>query len=966
MNPQICKQMISFLLVFAMLSTLSVTAHASELENDPAEQTAQVANTTEPTDAAEVSAATGIDIVQTATQAHQARFDAILTKWLRTTQITEEELQKAVTEIADYREALWEVYEAENAIVADIEAGTLTEAQVMTLLDENPVFYSFTQFLQERHESDDSVQFYKEVSVLDGKITVTDTSSNISESNNVVTVKANGGYFSQTTNTITIANASANTAKISFDYAASNYKSFSETTSSGSKNIDLAAGDSITMSITGKKAWSSNTATLTLSNFSYTEAAASSKVTFDYSGGSVTANGEAVSNGGTKDISSTDGATLVATPSSGYKFLGWVNGNTNVLMSNEASYLFKPTANMTVRAAFASAGSKAWFKAGDHLVDDLNKAVTLSSVVMPMYDGTLPAGNYTIPAGVTLLIPYDAAGTLCTTRPPYHENAYTAPTVFRTLTMANGANITVNGAISVASAVSSKQAYAGSPSGPYGHIKMESGSKITVASNATLYAWGYITGSGSVEVKSSGKVYECVQVTSFRGGDVTSQMTSEADTYGVFPFNQYYVQNVEVPMTLHSGATETGLAYIYVTLAGVQTMELPFIGNVDGSSMFVINSGYVVKDYLEGTGRTKIQVYGDLSVTEISVSMKTSLLGSVTIDTSKYALPIPHHFTISLESGNITMNQSMAFLPGSELYIGEGTTCTLGSKKKIYVYDLDQWLYNDGANGYSGITNLPYMQLKYVPGGDSTASRLKDALIQIDGTVDATAGSVYVTAGGANIYSTGTGVAKVTPGTDKKTYQIIQNNTDISSWPEIPILPAILQDADSTDVSTGTAGDYTYYASTGRWCTPTHRYSDGEVIAPTCTDEGYTKYTCIACGHFYTEAPVDALGHTPAAAVIENRVNATCEEGGSYEEVIYCSVCGEELSREEKTVAALGHDEKTQVVAATCTTEGYTLVTCSRCDYREQRNKVAALGHTEVVDKAIRRRASIAPFVVKS
>ena len=47
--------------------------------------------------------------------------------------------------------------------------------------------------------------------------------------------------------------------------------------------------------------------------------------------------------------------------------------------------------------------------------------------------------------------------------------------------------------------------------------------------------------------------------------------------------------------------------------------------------------------------------------------------------------------------------------------------------------------------------------------------------------------------------------------------------------------------------------------------------------------------------------------HTPASAVEENLVNATCTADGSYDEVVYCSECSEELSRETKTIPALGH-----------------------------------------------------------
>ena len=49
--------------------------------------------------------------------------------------------------------------------------------------------------------------------------------------------------------------------------------------------------------------------------------------------------------------------------------------------------------------------------------------------------------------------------------------------------------------------------------------------------------------------------------------------------------------------------------------------------------------------------------------------------------------------------------------------------------------------------------------------------------------------------------------------------------------------------------------------------------------------------------------------HTPGSAVIENRVNKTCTADGSYDEVVYCSGCGEEISREHKIDAATGHVE---------------------------------------------------------
>ena len=635
------KQYLSLSLALVMvLSLLPVPARASE------ETGQKIQSVTESTAATETTVAIETEPTQHPTEElvasnplikeYQARVDKILVDYLGATDLTKAEIEAAVVKMEwdIYQSARWEISLLDEDILTVLENGVLSSRDIQNFFDNNSTLTIFSDLLDFKYsqEGQPSLYTYSET-FLDGAVSISNVLSTTygsvwSSGDNTITVRV---YAK--TDTITITNNSSSTKALSFDYSFSGngtVKIDGTTITSGGSKSEIMPDESIVFEVTTSRP---NTIFLTLNNFELTEVSDNSNVTIYYDSGSATVDGTSVTNGSTHAISASTGSTIAATQSN---FVGWINKNTNKIISSSASFLFKPTETVSIKAIH---GPAARFTVGEYLYETLDEAVTAATngsikTIVLANNGTLSTGNYTIPAGVTLLIPYDAASTLCTTRPPYHENAYTAPTVFRTLTMANGANITVNGAISVASAVSSKQAYAGSPSGPYGHIKMESGSKITVASNATLYAWGYITGSGSVEVKSSGKVYECVQVTSFRGGDVTSQMTSEADTYGVFPFDQYYVQNVEVPMTLHSGATETGLAYIYVTVAGVQTMELPFIGNVDGSSMFVINSGYVVKDYLEGTGRTKIQVYGDLSVTEISVSMKISLLGRVTIDTS--------------------------------------------------------------------------------------------------------------------------------------------------------------------------------------------------------------------------------------------------------------------------------------------------------------------------------------------
>ena len=124
---------------------------------------------------------------------------------------------------------------------------------------------------------------------------------------------------------------------------------------------------------------------------------------------------------------------------------------------------------------------------------------------------------------------------------------------------------------------------------------------------------------------------------------------------------------------------------------------------------------------------------------------------------------------------------------------------------------------------------------------------------------------------------------------------------------------------------------------------------------PTCTEKGYTTYTC-ACGDSYAADEVEAVGHTPAAAVYENEVAATCEAEGSYDEVAYCEVCNEELSRETKSIDKLEHTE--EIIPgkeATCTETGLTEgVKCSVCGtIIKAQETILAQGHSLVDDAAV-------------
>ena len=109
-----------------------------------------------------------------------------------------------------------------------------------------------------------------------------------------------------------------------------------------------------------------------------------------------------------------------------------------------------------------------------------------------------------------------------------------------------------------------------------------------------------------------------------------------------------------------------------------------------------------------------------------------------------------------------------------------------------------------------------------------------------------------------------------------------------------------------------------------------HTWDEGKVTTPaTCTAAGEKTYTCTACSATKKET-IPATGHTPGAAVRENKVAATCTTAGSYDEVVYCTACGNEVSRTQKTIDKLAHDyDTTKWVKADENQHGHK---CKNCD----------------------------------
>ena len=115
-----------------------------------------------------------------------------------------------------------------------------------------------------------------------------------------------------------------------------------------------------------------------------------------------------------------------------------------------------------------------------------------------------------------------------------------------------------------------------------------------------------------------------------------------------------------------------------------------------------------------------------------------------------------------------------------------------------------------------------------------------------------------------------------------------------------------------------------------------HSYN-AVVTKPTCTEAGYTTYTCSVCGDSYVADETEALGHSYNTVVTA----PDCLNGGYT--TYTCSVCGDSYVSDE--VAPLGHSYNGEVTVPTCTEAGYTTHTCSVCGDSYVADEVAAHGH---------------------
>ena len=789
-----------------------------------------------------------------------------------------------------------------------------------------------------------------------------------------------GGTCSDTSHssTLTITNKKSTTATLSFDYTIEQNSGTiqvdgTEVSSGASFTKELAANESVKVYI---KSGSTSAATkITLTNVVLVSDVNATATFVPAENGTYTVDGKLITEEYSNTQSSMTAYQVVATPADGYQFMGWYDVSNEKYISTSAKAALNIENDCTITARFASK-TAALFETGGQRFADLNEAVAYAqangqSKITLATNGSI-SGTYTIPTGITLLIPFDEAGTLYTDAPAAIRTTPESKP-FRTLTMSEGTSITVNGAISLGGRYfAAGGGQQGRPVGDYGYIKMADNSSITVKNGGNLYAWGFISGSGSVLAESGATVYEFYQIADFRGGSASSGMG-----HGVFPFSQYFVQNIEVPLTLNAGANEQVYSGVYA-MSTTYTTAINFIGD---TGMFKVESGSFTKDYDEKTDRLVFTVNGEAALNTLSLT-----LASMDVNSASYVLPITNNITINIQSGNVTINQDAALLAGVEVNIAEGAGLTVANGKNIYFYDSDEWNSDNFVWG-----PCKFKSVAYAPGKAYNRSNndLVDAKMDVNGSVTAI-GAIYTTRSGADICSSnGTGkyIQQGVPGTATATYQYNANGNKAVT---IPITPAKLHNADGTYYETKTvkAGDVINYVK-GVWggeepteltvtfeangtveypvegtMTPqtVNAKTDTALNANSFTREGYNflNWNTAADGTGDSYADGETINLTENTTLyaqwednhsltkVINKKDATCTEDGYTGDTV-CAICGKEITKGE-AIEAKGHIEAIDAaVEPTCTEPGKTEGKhCSVCnEVLVAQEVIPATGHTE-------------------
>ena len=483
-----------------------------------------------------------------------------------------------------------------------------------------------------------------------------------------------------------------------------------------------------------------------------------------------------------------------------------------------------------------------------------------TAAVLPYRDG-----GYTIPGNVVLLIPGDAKYSYSSNFRALDQHRYQAHavlTTYRKLVVEKGTEIRVHGDLCVSSVLTTGTSggirLGGSTAS--GILELQNNVHIDVKTGGNVFAYGYIinpqgttitdgdiSSVGRLTARNGATIHESFQIEDWRGGSAAIGMIGNEKK--VFPINQYYIQNIEAPITFEYGSSEN--VATAATISSAKTLIstdiiVPKTATNQKAGLLIIGENCSLNKYydytndrmmfhLKGTGLDSYSTIGNVSLP----------VSGQTIDSKAYVLGINNNIDIRISNITVDLPYSVNLFAGTNFQIDHDAKLIADANDNtiasIYLYDLE-WSTRDGEgtsastkpDGYFGMDEKTIALLSYRPGGFKTPRRTlkNDASMLVNGVLEiGEKGALYTTtlgteglSYGANIYSTGAGRIKFNNiGSDDVVYQAYQDGAENKTlnYFEIPVASAKLKNSNSeyTETSTSDKGKVYMYID-GTWQLP--------------------------------------------------------------------------------------------------------------------------------------------------
>lgn len=291
------------------------------------------------------------------------------------------------------------------------------------------------------------------------------------------------------------------------------------------------------------------------------------------------------------------------------------------------------------------------------------------------------------------------------------------------------------------------------------------GHNITINNGGKLISNGLIidsVGTGQISVEGGGYLRTLAVIHDYRGGTMTQSYVNN----DVFPFQVYQLPYLRCKARVKYDQTNGwGSLNGYVNaqalrdiglIKGQQEFELNFIGpsnsnyfikldnpSTDNEDSYVDVIGYK-ENSIDKTPANKLYsisqrikiIINNCSVSIGEFKFDIKVIGiSVSVDTSKYSLPISSFFDLEIKNSFLTLDKRIKFLPGSSLIVDNKSTTLLSYDKKakragqISVLDKSYYYYD---KNYKYVTT-DLIKLADMSGGKDKNGNATEANISGDG-----------------------------------------------------------------------------------------------------------------------------------------------------------------------------------------------------------------------------------------